>query len=103
MTVRIHEGKGNVPLWAAITLVVTILLGSSALIWGLVQRGSAAEYKANCDRIEMVSADVKDHSGRISALEISDAVTVRQIEDVSKSQAQIIEMLTKIGVAMGVK
>lgn len=103
MTVRIHEGKGSVPVWAAVTMIVTILLGTSALIWGGIQKGSAAEYKANCDRIEVVAGSVNEHSGRIRDLEISDAVTIKQIEDVTKSQEQIIMMLTKIGVAMGVK
>lgn len=96
MTVRIHEGKGNVPVWAAVTVIVSILLAAGGMLFGVAQRSVV-------DKMEDVQIDVKDHSIRIGTLERASAVNERVVEDISKSQAQIIEMLTKIGVAMGAK
>lgn len=94
MTVRFHEGKGNVPLWAAVTVIVSILLAAGGMLFGVAQRSVV-------DKVQDVQLDVKDHSVRIGTLERASAVNEKVVEDVARSQKEIISMLTAIGSRLG--
>jgi len=95
MTVRFHEGKGNVPLWAAITVIISILLATGGIVWGSLQREALRG-------TDVMKTTVEDHTNRILALEIDEAVLGSKMESVDKKQDQILAMLTTIGGKMGV-
>ena len=54
MTVRIADGKATIPLWAAISLIVTILLGAAGWVALATDKANETAHKALELRIEKV-------------------------------------------------
>ena len=59
MTVHIKEGKATIPLWAAISLIVVILIAAVGWIGLAAQRASDAEHKTITTRVQAVEDAVK--------------------------------------------
>ncbi len=45
MTVRLEAGNAQIPLWAAIVVVVAILTAGGGILYGAVAKGADAEHK----------------------------------------------------------
>lgn len=83
------------PVWAAVTVIISILLAAGGLLFGVAQKGAM-------EKVEDVRVDVREHSVKIGALETDTAVIRENLQSVNRNQDKILTLLTDIGSKMGV-
>ena len=54
MTVHVTDGKATIPLWAAITIIVTILLATVGWVALATEKANSVEHRAIELRVEKV-------------------------------------------------
>jgi hypothetical protein len=59
MTVHIKDGRATIPLWAAITIIVTILIAVISIVSLAKERESNAQHETLSNRISTVEEVVK--------------------------------------------
>jgi type VI protein secretion system component VasK len=59
MTVQIKDGKATIPLWAAIVLIVTILLATAGWVALAAEKANNSEHQAISSRVDKVEEAVK--------------------------------------------
>ena len=59
MTVNIKDGKATIPLWAAVTIIVTILIAVTSIVSLAKEKESNAQHETLSNRIGSVEEVVK--------------------------------------------
>jgi heme/copper-type cytochrome/quinol oxidase subunit 2 len=54
MKLRLENGNATIPLWAAITLVITILLAATSFVALATEKANNAAHDAITDRVQKV-------------------------------------------------
>lgn len=90
MTVKIERGQAPTPLWALVTLTITILLGASGWAAYAIQRGADVEHRilqqsntVQENEITDLQDKVKDQQFAIADLRTGQAVIIQKLDVIS--------------------
>ncbi len=68
MNVKLEQGTAKVPLWAAVCLIVTILLASVGWVVAATSRASDAEHETIWNSVKTIQEDIKEIKADIKIL-----------------------------------
>lgn len=89
MTIKLTNERGSIPLWGAITVVLSIFMAVSGLVWGAVQKGADVEHRILAQQIQI-------DDNEISALQANDAQKTLALADIKADIAAIKEQAKRI-------
>jgi hypothetical protein len=68
MNVKLENGTAKVPLWAAICLLVTVLLASVGWVVAATSRASNAEHETIWNSVKTIQEDIREIKADIKIL-----------------------------------
>lgn len=66
MTVQFKDGRGTLPLWGLITLIVTVVIAAGSIAFAAQAKASSADHTAIVQKVD-------DQQLRITAADVRDA------------------------------
>jgi hypothetical protein len=98
MTVQVHPGKATVPIWAVVTLCITILIAVVGWIIALTSKVSDAEHKAIVQSVMTLDNFVQTKNAAQDADLKEQGTAVTQIQkDIEYIKASVTRIERKIG------